>query len=212
MPHPSQSPKQVSDQKYRQERAQTPARRSWLSTKAATRASVLLCLLLAVACTPAPDRRSFGTVIDDQTIEVQVIDALFSRAEFDTEDHVKVETHDAVVLLAGEVKNERNKALATEVVSSMKGVERVVNELAVMPVADYGGRLNNSYITGKVNTKLTFANPVEGFDAGRIKVLTARGTVYLMGTVSREDGEAVAEVVRNVGGVQKVVKVFDYTN
>lgn len=191
---------------------QKPGQQSSHSTKFAARASVLLCLILAIACTPAPDRRSFGTVIDDQTIEVLVIDQLFSRAEFDTQDHVKVETHNGVVLLAGEVKNERNQALATEVVSSMKGVERVVNELEVMPVADAGGRLNNTYLTSKVNTQLTISNPVKGFDAGRIKVITAHGTVYLMGTVSREGGEAVAEVVRNVGGVQKVVKVFDYTN
>jgi len=53
---------------------------------------------------------------------------------------------------------------------------------------------------------------VAGFDATRIKVLTARNVVYLMGTVSTAEGEAVAEVVRNIGGVAKVVKVFDYTD
>jgi len=88
----------------------------------------------------------------------------------------------------------------------------VVNELEVMPAANTSGRLHNSYLTSKVNTRLVMSNPVPGFDAGRIKVLSAHGTVYLMGTVSRKEGDAVAEVVRNVGGVKKVVKVFDYTD
>ena len=174
--------------------------------------AALLLLPLLIACTPAKDRRSFGTVIDDQTLEVKVIDALFTKPEFDTGDHIKIEVHRGVVLLAGEVKNERNKVLATETAAAVKGVERVVNELAVMPVADAGGRLNNSYITSKVNTKLTLSDPVSGMDATRIKVISARGTVYLMGTLSRADGEAVAEIVRNTGGVKKVVKVFDYTD
>jgi len=88
----------------------------------------------------------------------------------------------------------------------------VVNELEVMPAADSGGRFNNAYITSKINSKLTTSNPVEGFDAGRIKVLTAHGNVYLMGTVSHEEGHEVAEIARHTGGVNKVVKVFDYTD
>ncbi|MDX1556747.1 MAG: BON domain-containing protein, partial [Xanthomonadales bacterium] len=64
----------------------------------------------------------------------------------------------------------------------------------------------------KANSVLTAKNPIEGLDATRIKVLTARRIVYLMGTVTREEGDRVAEVVRNIGGVEKVVKVFDYVD
>jgi osmotically-inducible protein OsmY len=169
-------------------------------------------LILLAACAPKNERRSFGTVIDDQTLETKAMDAVYSLDEFDTSDHVKVEVHNATLLMAGEVKSEENKALATEVTTAIKGMERVVNELQVGPAADTGDRMNNSYMTSKVNSVLTKENPVVGFDATRIKVLTARKIVYLMGTVTRDEGEAVAEVVRNVGGVEKVVKVFDYTD
>jgi osmotically-inducible protein OsmY len=174
--------------------------------------AVLVFAALLAACTPKKDRRSFGTVIDDQTVEVKVIDLLYSRPEFGDQDHIKVEAHNSTLLLAGETSSQENKALATELASQLKSVDRVVNELDVMPAADTGGRFNNSYITSKVNTKLMTSNPVEGFDAGRIKVITAHGNVYLMGTVSREEGDAVADIVRNTGGVKKVVKVFDYTD
>jgi osmotically-inducible protein OsmY len=162
------------------------------------------------ACVPASSKRSPGTVIDDQTIELQVSNNLFATDEFDSKDHVKMEVHNGTVLLAGETKSEANKALATKIVSAIRGVKRVVNELAVMAPATAGDRLDNSYITTKANSMLTAKNPVAGFDLTRIKVMTARGNVYLMGTVTREEGDRAAEVVRNLKGVEKVVKVFDY--
>ena len=71
---------------------------------------------------------------------------------------------------------------------------------------------NNSWLTAKVNTALMTKNPVEGFDTSRIKVISSDHTVYLMGIVSRAEGDAAAEVARNVGGVEKVVKVFSYSD
>lgn len=176
--------------------------------------AVLLALVtsLLIACAPRDQRRSAGTVLDDQTLETQAIDVLFSRDEFDTADHIKVEVHNATLLMAGETKSESNKALATELTSQLRGIDRVVNELEVMPASSAADRLSNSYMTSKVNSVLTAKNPVAGFDATRIKVLTARNNVYLMGTVTRAEGDAVTEVVRNVGGVARVVKVFDYTD
>jgi len=174
--------------------------------------ALLFLALLLTACAPRDQRRSTGTMLDDQTLETRAIDVLFSRPEFDTDDHIKVEVHNRTLLMAGETKSETNKALATELTSQMSGMERVVNELEVMPPSSAADRLSNSYMTAKVNSVLATKNPVAGFDATRIKVLTARNVVYLMGTVSRAEGDAVAEVVRNVGGVAKVVKVFDYTN
>lgn len=167
---------------------------------------------LLAGCAPRDQQRSTGTMIDDQTLETRAIDVLFSRPEFDTDDHIKVEVHNKTLLMAGETKSESNKALATELTSQLSGMTRVVNELEVMPPASAGDRLGNSYMTAKVNSVLAVKNPVAGFDATRIKVVTARDVVYLMGTVTQAEGDTVAEVVRNVGGVAKVVKVFDYTD
>lgn len=171
--------------------------------------AVIACAFLA-ACAPSSERRSFGTVIDDQSSEVKALDVIFSRDEFSNKDHIKVEMHNGTLLLIGETQSESNKALATELTIAMKNVDNVINELAVMPPATAGELLDNTWMTSKVNAVLTTENPVEGFDATRIKVLSARDHIYLMGTISRADGEAVAEVVRNIGGVEKVIKVFDY--
>lgn len=170
----------------------------------------LAAIALVAACVPANKKRTTGTVVDDQTTEVRVYDRIYDSVKFTTKDHVKLEVHNGTVLLAGETQTEENKALATKIASETRGVKNVVNELAVMPAATAGSRLDNSYITSKANSMLTIANPVEGVDATRIKVLTARKIVYLMGTVTRAEGDRVADVVRNLNGVEKVVKVFDY--
>lgn len=158
----------------------------------------------------ASDRRTTGTVLDDQGIEVRVIDHIYAAEGFEGGDHVKVEVYQGVVLLVGEVTSEEKKALAGTRAGEVDNVERVVNELQVDTSASVGERLDNTWLTTKVNTVLIKENPVPGFDATRIKVVSSQNSIYLMGLVTREEGEAVAEVARNVGGVEKVVKVFSY--
>ena len=172
--------------------------------------SLALAVSLLTACGGAPERRTFGTFVDDQAAELAIVDTLYSRPEFDERDHIKVEAHNRTLLLAGEISSEEKKALATRVASELKAIDRVVNELAVMPPADLSEKSSNSYITAKVNARLALRNPIDGREGGRIKVMTARGIVYLMGSVTREEGDAVAEAIRDVRGVVKVVKVFDY--
>jgi osmotically-inducible protein OsmY len=185
----------------------------------------LLCLLIGTtflsgcaavviggAAILASDKRSTGTVIDDQTIEVSVSDHVYSAESFAGGDHVKVEVYQGVVLLVGEVTTDEKKAMATSRASEVDNVKRVVNELMVGSSATAGERLDNTWLTTKVNTVLLKENPIPGFDATRIKVVSSRNNIYLMGLVTREEGEAVTEVARNVGGVEKVVKVFSYTD
>lgn len=167
---------------------------------------------VAVATVVATDKRSTGTVIDDQTIELSVIDQIHDDPGIRAEDHIKVEVYEGVVLLVGEVRDEATKQLASRIATGVENVERVVNELEVSLEADTGERAGNAWLTTKVNTALVKENPVPGFDATRIKVVSSRNSVYLMGIVSREEGNAVAEVARNVSGVEKVIKVFSYTD
>ena len=182
----------------------------------------LVALLLLQACAAAVvggtaavtahDRRSAGTVLDDQTLEVQVRDRIYAAPEFGEETHLKVEVYKRVALLMGETATEEQRELAGRLAGEVKWVERVVNEMTVQPKVGVGGRFNNSWLTAKVDTALLTNNPVPGFDATRIKVVSSDGTVYLMGVVNRKEGDAVAEVARNVSGVQRVVKVFSYVD
>ena len=169
-------------------------------------------VLIGGAAIVASDRRTTGTVLDDQNIEIRVSDHIYSAEEIDGEEHVKVEVYQGVVLLVGEVTTENKRELAGARAAEVENVNRVVNELQVAASASAGERIDNTWLTTKVNSVLIKENPVPGFDATRIKVVSSQNNIYLMGLVTREEGEAVAEVARNVGGVEKVIKVFSYSD
>ena len=168
-------------------------------------------IIFLTACTDNP-KRSAGTVLDDQTLEYDVIDNIYSDPSFGQDDHIKVEVHQGVVLLAGETVSVENRLLATELAEAASLTKRVVNDLEVGERADFSDKANNTWMTTKVNSLLIKENALPGNDASRIKVVSSRHKIYLMGLVSHEEGDAIAEIVRNIGGVEKVVKIFDYTD
>ena len=50
----------------------------------------------------------------------------------------------------------------------------------------------------------------KGLESGAIRIVTENGVVYLMGDVSHPQADLAVNVARQVPGVQKVVKVFQY--
>jgi osmotically-inducible protein OsmY len=173
--------------------------------------ALLVSVLSLLACGGSP-RRTTGTVLNDQSLEREVIRSIHHHPNFGEDDHIKVEVRQGVVLLAGETVSEENRALATILAEKPRLTERVVNDLKVGERAGVGGKLDNSWLSSKVNSVLITENALPGNDASRIKVISSQNTVYLMGMVSHEEGDAVAEIVRNIRGVDKVVKIFDYTD
>lgn len=164
------------------------------------------------AAVVATDRRSAGQMLDDSALDIEILNRVYAPESIDEDDRIKVVVYNGVVLLAGEVSSESNRAEAEAIAARVDGVRRVVNELEVMDDRSGWARFDDAWHSSRVNTALLTENPIEGFDATRIKVVTVRNTVYLMGLVSREEADAVTEVVRNVGGIERVVRVFDYTN
>ena len=158
------------------------------------------------------EKRSAGTTLDDQTLEYEVINNIYSYPGFGEDDHIKVEVHQGIVLLAGETVSEENRKMATKLAEAPKLTRRVVNDLTVGQRVGFGGKSNNLWLTTKVNSVLLKENLLPGNDASRIKVVSSQHTVYLMGLFTHEEGDSIAEVVRNIGGVKKVVKIFDYTD
>jgi osmotically-inducible protein OsmY len=51
---------------------------------------------------------------------------------------------------------------------------------------------------------------IKGFDPSRVKVVTENGTVYMLGLVYHAEADAAIAEARRVGGVQRVVKLFEY--
>ena len=179
-------------------------------------AAALASALLLSACAPvmvgsifagsamvATDRRSAGTQVDDSTNEVRAL-GLVDGVVGDR-GHVTATSYNRVVLLTGEVPTEADKAAIGKAIAQLGTVRSVVNDLAVMPNSSFATRSNDSIITGKV--KAAFFD-VQGLSVSSIKIVTERENVYLMGLVTEAEAGRAVEAARVVGGVKKVVRVF----
>lgn len=164
----------------------------------------------ATAATVAHDRRTTGTVIEDQAIEVKTHQALQAEPENLAGAHINVTSYDKTVLLTGEVPTQAASDWAERVARNIDQVEQVHNELAIRPPSNLTSRSSDAWISTRAKTSLLQVSGLPDFDPTRVKVVTERGIVYLMGLVSEAEGEAAANSVRQVNGVQQVVKLFRY--
>ena len=159
------------------------------------------------AATVAHDRRTTGTVIEDQSIELKAGQVLRDDQEINEGAHVNVTSYNLVVLVSGEAPNDAARERIINIVRDIPKVTHVYNELTIGSPTTLTSRSSDTLITSKVKTKLF---GLENFDATRVKVVTEKGVVYLMGLLTKDESDRVTEAARRVGGVQKVVKLFQY--
>lgn len=155
------------------------------------------------------DRRSAGTVLDDQTIELKASQALYDDPVTRDNTSISATSFNYVVLLTGQANNDEASRQAADAVSRIPKVRRVVNEVAVGPSATLTEEASASFITSDAKLSL-FKVKVPTFDPSRVKIVTEKNVVYLMGMVTREEADAVVAQVRYVSGVNRVVTVFEY--
>jgi len=155
------------------------------------------------------DRRSAGTVLDDQGIEIKVSGLLFNNKKIYDQSHINVTSYNGTVLLTGETPNENLKQQVTKEVQSLGNVRRIHNELLIAAPSALPSRSSDAWITSKIKAKLTADEYIDPFF---IKVVTEHGVVYLMGLVSRAEADHVVGIVSQSAGVQRVIKMFEYTD
>lgn len=153
----------------------------------------------------AADRRTSGVYVEDQNIELKTVKRI--NDTLGEEAHVNVTSFKGNVLLTGEVPNENAKTKAGDIILATESVRSLTNELTIGPKTSIGSRTNDTYITSKVKTQFLTENR---FQANYVKVVTENSVVYLLGYVTQKEAEDAVEIARNVGGVEKVVKVFEY--
>ncbi len=155
----------------------------------------------------ATDRRSSGAQVDDESIELKLTKDFSDR--WGEEVHVNATSFNGIVLLTGEAPSTVVQDEITKIAKTTDRVRLVQNYMTIGAVADFGSRSNDSYITSKVKSRMVEAAK---FAPNHVKVVTERGVVYLMGIVSRQEGNDAAQIAATTSGVARVVKVFEYTN
>ena len=170
----------------------------------------LLSMLILIGCTNNPvERRTPGDLIDDNALKFVIEREIRASNEGFENAHIVATVYDGLVLLLGEVASAELKEKATEVAESLYKVdsEKVYNYLTVGGPISMLARTNDRYLSTKVKARLVVAPDVP---AGKVKVVTENGVIYLLGKITRSDAELVVAETQKSFGVRKIVKVFDY--
>ena len=153
----------------------------------------------------AEDRRSIGTQTEDEGIEFKV-----SGRVSDTHKdrvHLNVTSYNRMVLLTGEVPNEKVREDIARIARAVENVRGVTNELTVGTPTTLSNRANDTYVTSKVKARFVDA---QRFNPVHVKVVTENQVAYLLGLVKKQEAKDAVELARTTDGVKKVVTVFEY--
>lgn len=152
----------------------------------------------------ASDRRTSGAQLEDQGIELRAANRL--RDVMRDRGNASVISYNRQVLLTGEVATAQDKALVEQTVAAVENVRSIVNELGVMGATSLTQRSADALVTGRIKATMIDARNVP---ANAFKVVTTRGTVYLMGRVTQNEADRATTIARNTQGVQRVVRLLE---
>ncbi len=155
----------------------------------------------------ADDRRTNATILEDQTIEVKARNRI--EEKYPEQLHVNVTSYNRYVLLTGEAPTEEIRQDITTLVLEVPNVRNVQNEVVVAGNASFASRSSDTLTTSSVKGRLAQNKDI---GANHVKVITENGTVFLMGLVTHQEADAASQVAATTSGVQRVVKVFEYTD
>ena len=157
-----------------------------------------------------PTERTTGAMVEDQSIEVKVAVNMRSQDPEFNRTNFSVVSHNGVVLLIGQVQSEKLKRKATQIASQASTkIKRIHNELEVVGSIGFLSRSNDAWTATKVRTLMLTNGDVP---SGQVRVIAENGAIYLMGLISEPEADTAANLARNVSGVTRVVKVFEYIN
>ena len=161
----------------------------------------------ATTASIANDRRSFGSVIDDQNIELKAANAIATRTDITKASRISATAINGKVLLVGQAPYAQYSRDAEKLVARVSGVRHVFNEIRISKPLGFGQQSTDTWITSKVKSQMLAK---KGMDSTRFKVVTENGEVFLMGLVTREEAERAVNLTRKISGVRQVIKVFEY--
>jgi osmotically-inducible protein OsmY len=153
------------------------------------------------------DQRSMKTMMQDREVVNKAQAVIKEDPELMGRSHISVTSFNHRVLLIGQVQTPELRARAYQLVYKLPYVKKVYNQLTISGATTDLARTDDAWLTTKVKTAMLMQ---PGLRSLQVKIITENGVVYLMGVVSRQQGDLAANVARRVHGVVKVVKVFEY--
>jgi len=154
----------------------------------------------------ARDRRGASVYWDDNKTEIRLGNLIGKQKQIQNE-HVNITVYNGVALLTGEVPDQRDIDDIIDLAKADEGTSQVINRLELAGKTNMNSRANDGWLTTKVKTAIAGS---DFSDSTRIKVVTERANVYLMGLVKPAEAQVAVDAARGVTGVVRVIKVFEY--
>lgn len=159
------------------------------------------------AATAAHDRRTLGTQVDDKTVAARLKTALSNNQALEDGANINIQVFNGVALLVGQSPNEDLKTQAQRTAEGVKNVRKFHNQIRIGSPIPASTVANDVWLSSKVRTSLIADKRINGL---HISVTVEDSEVFLMGLVSEREANIAVEVSRNVSGVARVVKAFEY--
>jgi osmotically-inducible protein OsmY len=155
----------------------------------------------------ATDRRSIGNQIDDQSIELEAYNEITKNTSLNDNTNLHIISVNGSVLIIGQTPNTYLRDQAIKIINNIDGVVRIHNQIRIGNLTSITTQTNDVWLTSKVKSALFSSDEVNG---NSIKVITENAEVFLMGLVTKKEADTAINITRNISGVNRVFKAFEY--
>ncbi|PKI13047.1 BON domain-containing protein [Colwellia sp. 12G3] len=169
--------------------------------------AVATVVAVTAGATMVADRRTFSKQIDDQSIEFIAHNELNKQKALSKNTNIHIVSMNGTVLVVGQAPNTYLRELAIKTVQDIADIVTIHNQVRISSTISITTKSNDMWITSKVKSALLANGEVNAKD---IKVVTENSEVFLLGLVTHKEANIVVEITRNINGVSRVFKAFEY--
>ncbi len=169
---------------------------------------VFIIHLLLPACSVIyeQDSRSATTEWQDSQLSMQIA-GIVNKPPYVGDARVNAASYEGDLLLIGQVREQALKNKLIEQVRHIKGVKHVYEQIRIQAPLSITKVTQDTWLTAKVKSALIASKKLRDVN---IKVMTEDGEVFLLGYVTKAQGDEATTIVRNLAGVKQVIQVFQY--
>jgi len=169
--------------------------------------AVATVVAVTAGATMVADRRTFSKQIDDQSIEFIAHNELNKQKALSDNTNLHVISMNGTVLVIGQAPNSYLRDLAIKTIQDVPDIVTIHNQIRIGSTTAISTQSNDIWLTSKVKSALLTNGEVNAKD---IKVVTENSEVFLLGLVTKQEANIVVEITRNINGVSRVFKAFEY--
>lgn len=152
------------------------------------------------------DRRTLGTQIDDKTMTARVSNAINKIPNVEENADISVHVYNGQVLLTGQARTQQLIAEATRATESVEQVSKVHNQIRLGEPIAATSTISDIWLSTKIRTIMATD---ENVPLLKLDLIVEDSEVFIMGQLTKQEATATVELVRNVEGVTKVVRVME---